>query len=441
MSEADQVFLSASADFINLCQAQAALLTTGLGAVWSAIYLTVESQPNGTKQLIPIVVYPERDINDRDSQVLAGLTASWNRAEDSNPPLQTTTENFERDFSTLTTQRQLKSFSRRKQVVLPLIYKNAVMGLLVTKREDRDWNRQEVSQIKKVAQTIAIASTLDRQQEYHRSHVETLQHFIANEQRKIDDLLHQLRNPLTALRTFSKLLIKRLLPEDRNRGVAENILQQGDRLQDLLQQFEGESSTKDGEFLAITNDISSNLLTEREENNNFLLPVNALTTEIVFLKDLLLPLIETTAALAEEKGINFTAKIPEFLPPVQGNLKALREVFSNLFDNAIKYTPQGGSVEIEAGLQRQEQDIIYQGIAIRDTGYGIPPADRGRLFERSYRGIQAGGNIQGTGLGLSIAKELVEKIQGSIEFISPNPLLKNSESVGTVFTVWLKTCN
>ncbi|MGL4879476.1 MAG: sensor histidine kinase, partial [Waterburya sp.] len=75
------------------------------------------------------------------------------------------------------------------------------------------------------------------------------------------------------------------------------------------------------------------------------------------------------------------------------------------------------------------------GVVIKDTGYGIPVTDQGHIFERHYRGIQAESTIPGTGLGLAIAHELVKRMQGEIELISPNNL--SPDSPGTTFIVWL----
>jgi signal transduction histidine kinase len=451
MPEAEQIVLSASSNFIEICQAQTILLTRALGAVWSAVYLTVESQ-NSARQLLPVAIYPNAEKDSRNKKILARLTENWSQTEDNkrrdNNSVERVANNLERENNaptppqtarqTLTSQRQLKFFARRKQIVLPLMHEDEVIGLLVTKRDDRDWNRQEVSQIEEIAKTIAISCTIDRQQEYYRQRLEELQHSIINEQHKTDDLLHQLRNPLTALRTFGKLLIKRLLPEDNNRNVVQNMLQQGDRIQDLLQQFQNNFHIDETEITPLTLNAAPIYLGEKIENSNFLLPANSLTTETINLPGLLDPLIAAIEAIAQEKGIYFTAKIPtDRLPLIQGNTRALREVFGNLLDNAIKYTPHGGSVEIEAGLSREKNNLHYQGIAIRDTGCGIPPEDLQHLFERNYRGVQARGKIEGTGLGLSLAKDSIVKMHGEIEVISPNPLSSKTNGKGTIFTVWL----
>ncbi len=76
------------------------------------------------------------------------------------------------------------------------------------------------------------------------------------------------------------------------------------------------------------------------------------------------------------------------------------------------------------------------GIAVSDSGPGIPPQDLAHLFERGYRGVQAETEIPGTGLGLAIAKELVEQMLGEIQVISPARRADAGGS-GVTFVVWL----
>ena len=138
-----------------------------------------------------------------------------------------------------------------------------------------------------------------------------------------------------------------------------------------------------------------------------------------------------------KKPITIHQYIPEDLPLVTANSKALREVLNNLIDNAIKYTPSAGKVHIAVTIEELSSGLNYLGISIQDTGYGIPLADRKHIFERHYRGIQADGDIDGTGLGLAIVEELLEQMQGQIKLISPNNLAQDSKFPGTTFMVLL----
>ncbi|MBI2052713.1 MAG: HAMP domain-containing histidine kinase, partial [Candidatus Ryanbacteria bacterium] len=112
------------------------------------------------------------------------------------------------------------------------------------------------------------------------------------------------------------------------------------------------------------------------------------------------------------KSIHFASGLPESLPRVIGDSQALKEVFSNLIDNAIKYNRDGGSVIVEH--QVNEQDIK---IAVQDTGHGISQENLPKLFTLYFRG-DVDKQIPGTGLGLYLVKRLVEKMDGKVEVVS-----------------------
>ena len=267
-------------------------------------------------------------------------------------------------------------------------------------------------------------------------------------------MIHQFRNPLTALRTFGKLLLKRLGSGDVNREVANSIVRESDRLQEMLQQFD---SCLD---LTQANLEPSNLkpalmpsLDSSASDSFSLLATSSLQLESCSVQSVLEPLLVSASAIAQERKLNLITEIPPNLPNVQANSQALREVLSNLLDNALKYTPAGGRIDVKVTMpmpQTGGNSAVgnYQAIAISDTGYGIPPADLEHIFERHYRGVQAQTGIPGTGLGLAIAKELVERMDGDIEVISPAepswtvggvllPPNQSVSAVGTTVVVWL----
>ncbi|MGB3614240.1 MAG: ATP-binding protein, partial [Elainellaceae cyanobacterium] len=109
---------------------------------------------------------------------------------------------------------------------------------------------------------------------------------------------------------------------------------------------------------------------------------------------------------------------------VVADATALREVLNNLLDNAVKYTPVGGYIEVRSGIvmsnaDDDQQADDWQAIVIADTGPGIPLGDQRHLFERHFRGVQADGDIPGTGLGLAIARELIQQMNGRLAVFSP----------------------
>jgi signal transduction histidine kinase len=403
--------------------------------------LTKELAEGGHRQLIPLVSNPQ-------SHTLLQQNAPWSRLPEillqENrflPRLPSVdfseSENHLEDTATQESQTEEKSLATRGQLVLPLVHEDTVMGFLIAIREDRQWNQRELTQAEQIAKTLAIACCLDRRQLWYQQQLSKQENLKAIEHDRLDNFIHQLRNPLTALRTFSKLLLKRLLPEDRNQSVAQSILRESDRVQELIEQFVEEIEPLENNTTSISVNASPLTLAEieRQTSSNFLLPSNSLGKEYLSVVEILTPLLASFEAIAQEQQIELSWQLPQNLPPVQANAKALREILSNLIDNAIKYTLPPGKVEIVTGIEQKEFDINYQGIAITDTGYGIPAEDQKHLFERHYRGIQAQGKIPGTGLGLAIAKELIEKMGGKIEVISP--VHPNSNTPGTTFIVWL----
>jgi signal transduction histidine kinase len=445
MSHSHPLFIPPSSEFIALCQSQIALLTQWLKADWSAVYLTEEILEGSDTHLIPIAVYPQTDSVWESRNRLSILPEVWSRVTSSMPLLLgSSSENstpVEEEKKPDLPQTLWKDSSNKEQnqMVFPLMDEDRVMGLLVTRRKDRQWKQKELGQIEKIAKTIELASLLDRRQGWYEQQLNQQAKIRRLQRERLDSLLHQLRNPLTALRTFGKLLLKRFMPDDRNRSVIQGILREGDRLQELLQEFERDLDATHPDTDSLTLDANTLSLPEASSipDSASLLLGNSLSLEAISVNDILEPLLVSAGAIAQERSIDFSANIPSNLPPVKANSRALREVLSNLIDNALKYTPAGGKVQIVAGLERTDETGTWQGIAIGDTGYGIPPQDLEHLFERHYRGVQAQSDIPGTGLGLAIAKELIEQMQGKIDLISPNNLNSNNTFPGTTFIVWL----
>ncbi|MCX7805015.1 MAG: ATP-binding protein [Planctomycetota bacterium] len=105
---------------------------------------------------------------------------------------------------------------------------------------------------------------------------------------------------------------------------------------------------------------------------------------------------------------------------------ALLSIFGNLVDNAIKYTPEGGRVSV--GVRRSGDFVL---VSVSDTGIGIKPEDRARIFEEFYRvRNEYTSKVPGTGLGLALVRQLVEMHQGRVS-------VESAPGKGSVFTVWL----
>jgi len=423
-----------SPEFVTLCQAQSRLVQQGFQVDWCGVYLTRSHSEVEDSELIPIVVYPSSEATSYASSPLITVT----RQKENNPlTLPGLLLSVQDSVETWDSEEILPySSGDHPQLVFPLVYQEVMLGVLVTGRESVPWQAEEVAQLENVAHTLAIACFLDQQKSWYLTQLRQQQRRRKWERDHLDDLFHQLRNPLTALRTFSKLLLKRFWGDDKTQAVIEGIGRESYHLQELLQAFEGDLARSDQEITVPiwdTETLPENVLAPV---STFLLPSSSLPLSPVDLTTVLRPILSCEDAIAQEKQIQLDGIILDHLSPILGNAAALREIFSNLIDNALKYTPSGGKVRVTMGLMASFETHQWQGVEIADTGYGIPKKDQEHIFERHYRGIQAEGDIPGTGLGLMIVKELVEKMQGKIEITSPNYLSLDSQYPGTSVIIW-----
>ncbi|MEN9223785.1 MAG: HAMP domain-containing sensor histidine kinase [Thermostichus sp. BF3_bins_97] len=199
---------------------------------------------------------------------------------------------------------------------------------------------------------------------------------------KLSTLLHEVRNPLTALNTLAKLLQKRLPPEDRNHWIGLSIEQECKHLQELLTEFE----RSDG------------------------IP-SALQAQSLALAELLQEWIPVYQALAETQGHYFQAAVPPQLPSVQADPRALRQVLDNLIDNACKYTPAPGQIQLTVSLQTHSQPNSVS-ISVCDSGPGIHPENLERIFDPFFR---VDPSKPGQGLGLAISRDLATQMGGQLQ--------------------------
>jgi signal transduction histidine kinase len=470
------MLLPASPEFIALCRTQIALLTQGLGASLAIVYLTEELTESFDANLLPIVAYPDAAATWDPRAVLTVLTGRVEQRPlllspgsptlgSALPPVPPSSD--EMDSATPPPVMQ-QGLAASQQMVLPLVQDGVMMGLLVTARAERPWVDVEKAQIERIAHTLALACLMDQRGQWLEQDLGQKHLARAQQHEMFDNLLHQFRNPLTALRTFGKLMIKRLRADDPNREVAEGIVRESDRLEELLKQFDVAVDLDEPKLLPsssldlkeweakidtdLRNRISAHPQPSLSQSSEASEPVlllpethyltgGHLTMSPHLLTDILIPLLSTATAIAQDRQLDLVANLPPDLPPVETDDKALREVLNNLLDNALKYTPVGGQIFVDI-----VQDFDRQGLLVADTGPGIPLDDQERLFERNYRGVQAQTDIPGTGLGLAIAQDLVHQLGGEIEIVSPaRECLWLQQTIaqfppdqpGTVCIVWL----
>lgn len=488
------MFIAASDEFVALCRTQVALLGQSLGAALSVVYLTEDVADDALANLRPVVASPEVVMTWSAERLLTWLTqGGWqeplrrpelpfsrgdvfreddalgNVADDRLLPVvdgafasmepeppdltdlpmddwpspELPADWAEVDAPGETTVDSDSSSPRPiHQLILPLAQENVVMGALVVARGDRPWTNHEHAQIEQIAQALAIARLLDQRSQWLSQQLRQQRQIQSQQQDVLGDLLHQFRNPLTAIRTLGKLFLRRLSAEDKNRVLAGNLVEESDRLVELLNQFdhvidldeEGDRAGQEGPPLLLP-------------SRHFLVGAEVML-QPVSLPDVVAPLLRKATLIAQEQQTTVTATLGESLPAVVADPKALREVFNNLLDNAVKYTPTGGEVWVWVGDRHVQNAQVYQAVAIADNGPGIPAADLSHIFERHYRGVQSQTETPGTGLGLAIAQDLLQHMNGFMQVYSPLstwpsyslapcPLPLRHSHHGTVFIVWL----
>ena len=146
-----------------------------------------------------------------------------------------------------------------------------------------------------------------------------------------------------------------------------------------------------------------------------------LVRQPVKMGEVLASAVERLRPQAEKEGLTLTLEVPADLPPVIGDAERLEQAVVNLLHNAIKFTPEGGSVRASA----HREDVAVT-VSVSDTGVGIAPEDLPRIFERFYKADRAraragregppsgGGRPGGTGLGLAVVKHTVEAHGGTV---------------------------
>jgi heavy metal sensor kinase len=228
---------------------------------------------------------------------------------------------------------------------------------------------------------------LGRLTETFNAMIGRLERSFAEIRRFTADASHELRTPLTAIRTEAEVALGKPMSLTEHQQLLGSILEECDRLTRLTDQL-----------LALAREDARVVRQARE-------PVS--------LEALVGDVAETMRPLAEAKGLPLHVQANEAVW-VNGDATRLREVFFNILDNGIKYTAEGGEVEVRIGHNGTEAVVT-----VRDTGIGILPEHLPHVFDRFYRVDKARSRSEGgTGLGLSIAQSIVAAHGGRIELAS-----------------------
>lgn len=294
---------------------------------------------------------------------------------------------------------------------LPLRHQSVLLGAIQVETTVVPWPEPLAQRLQAVALCLTEALCLDLDQQ-------RLQRTLNQQNAELSLLLHQLRNPLAALRTFGQLLLRRLDHDPRNRPLVEGLLaeeRQLNRYVDALGQLGSRKAP------ALSGEASQPLL----------LPPGLTGPEGDPLATWLPPLLQRASATAALQGRPWQA--PETVPDWRGDSGAVAEILANLLENAFRYSPAGRAV----GLHCQAlEDGTWQ-LTVWDGGPPISHEERAAIFERGFRGIQ-GQALPGTGLGLALARDLARSLGGDLRLLaSPRSACATLPAEGNAFCLTL----
>lgn len=216
----------------------------------------------------------------------------------------------------------------------------------------------------------------------------------------VSSVSHELRTPLTTIKALTRLLMRGELGEEKRREYLETISVECDRQIDLVLNLLDLSRIEGGVF--------------------------RVSVDKVNVAEVIQSCVKSETSAAEKRQHKLEIEPIGEVAPVCADPKALRRVLSNLIENAIKYTPDGGSIKLFA---REDGDIVS--IGVTDNGRGIPAEDLPVLFDKFHRGRPAphsaamrnatedaefleDADVSGVGLGLYLGKNVMERMGGNI---------------------------
>jgi signal transduction histidine kinase len=284
-------------------------------------------------------------------------------------------------------ESRLVELGVRSRIAAPLLIGARTIGLVsLGRREPNGFQEHEVELVSLLGRLVASTVQNIRAYDSERRTVDELRRLSALRADFVSLVSHELRSPMAAVIGAARTLQMRwreLQPEQRE-GFLALIGDETTRLAALIGDVLDTSRIEAGTFSYRFSDVD----------------VASLVREIV------------ASASVSQDEVPIVAETASPVPTVRGDSERLRQVFANLVDNAVKYSPAGEPVEVEVG-QSNGAVVVW----VRDRGPGIKPDDQLLIFEKFGR-VFSGSPKPGTGLGLYIARSIAEAHGGTIEVSS-----------------------
>ena len=232
------------------------------------------------------------------------------------------------------------------------------------------------------------------------------------------NMSHEIRTPINAVLGMNEMIIRE---DNRAMGLTESEPLVVQEALENISVYAGDVKKAGHNLLAIVNDILDFSKIEAGRMDLIIAPYQ--------LSSLLNDINNMTLFKAQDKGLQFSVEVDPSIPDeLEGDEVRLRQIFTNLLNNAVKYTEKG-SVSLKVRFKKQEEGKILLTIIVWDTGIGIKSEDKEMLFKKFERlEMERNSTLEGTGLGLTITHRLVELMGGKID-------VESEYGKGSIFTV------
>jgi len=273
----------------------------------------------------------------------------------------------------------------------PLQENDILLGVLRVETDLKagNWPVSLDSRLKALSISLAKCVSIELERQNKNEEINYLKN-------QVNVIIHQLRNPLAALRTYAKLLIKRLGSDDDSIEIVERMIIEQKQINQYMDSFAQLNSP-----IQVPLEIGEERL---------LLPPNLDNKKVITVQSLLTPILERGKANADLENRDWTepSRWPDWtLSPLKAKYAVIAEIVANLLENAFKYAHK----DAEIGLA-----ITCNGLCIFDDGKKITKNENEKIFEKGFRG-SAAKKKDGTGVGLFLARKLAKQIGGELRLL------------------------